>query len=196
MFDTLNDEQQAVVDFDGGPLRVIAGAGTGKTTALTARVAGLVERGIRPDRVLLLTFTRRAARQMMRRHAARIGLPEGFSVLDAADAADVLDLVRDELGWSTRKDRRLPRKTTLLDLYSRSVNTQRRLSTVIEAAAPWALELKAEIAEICRAYVERKRALGLLDFDDLLLWHRAALLDDALGPRLAGAFDHVLVDEY
>src|SRR5437763_10700691 len=68
MFDlALNPEQQAVVAFDGGPLRVIAGAGTGKTTALTARVAGLVERGTRPDRVLLLTFTRRAARQMMSR---------------------------------------------------------------------------------------------------------------------------------
>jgi len=225
MFDlALNSEQQAVVDFDGGPLRVIAGAGTGKTTALTARVAGLVERGIQPHRVLLLTFTRRAARQMMRRarartgerggarlaggtfhsvahhtlrrHASRIGLPEGFSVLDAADAADVFDLVREELGWATRKDRRLPRKATLLDLYSRSVNTQQRLATVIETAAPWALDLKDEIAEICRAYVERKRTLGLLDFDDLLLWHRAALLDDALGPRLARAFDHVLVDEY
>jgi len=72
MFDTLNDEQHAVVEFDGGPLRVIAGAGTGKTTALTARVAGLVERGTRPDRVLLLTFTRRAARQMMSRAQGRV----------------------------------------------------------------------------------------------------------------------------
>ena len=125
MFDTLNEEQKAVVDFDGGPLRVVAGAGTGKTTALTARVAGLVERGTRADRVLLLTFTRRAARQMMRRarararedgshrlvggtfhsvahhtlrrHAAQLALPEGFSVIDAADAADVFDLVR---GWA------------------------------------------------------------------------------------------------
>ena len=224
MFDTLNDEQHAVVEFDGGPLRVIAGAGTGKTTALTARVAGLVERGTRPDRVLLLTFTRRAARQMMsraqgrvrdrgrtrlvggtfhsfahqtlRRYAAQLALPEGFSVIDAADAADVFDLVREEQGWAQRKDRRYPRKGTLLNLYSRAVNAQQRLSEVIAADAPWALDVKDEIAEVCRGYVERKRALGLLDFDDLLLWHRAALLDDVLGPRLAGAFDHVLVDEY
>src|SRR6478672_8010282 len=224
MFDTLNDEQQAVVDFDGGPLRVIAGAGTGKTTALTARVAGLVERGTRPDRVLLLTFTRRAARQMMsraqgrlrergrtrlvggtfhsfahqtlRRHAARLALPEGFSVIDAADAADVFDLVREEHGWATRKDRRYPRKGTLLHVYSRAVNAQQRLSEVIASDAPWAIDVTDEIADVCRGYVERKRALGLLDFDDLLLWHRAALLDEALGPRLAGAFDHVLVDEY
>lgn len=220
----LNEEQQAVVDFDGGPLRVFAGAGTGKTTALTARVGRLVERGAEPTRVLLLTFTRRAARQMMNRahahtrakgtarlvggtfhsfahrtlrsHAARLGLPEGFSVIDTADAADVFDLVREEHGWAKRKDRRFPRKATLLDLYSRSVNTQERLSTVVQTAAPWAFEVKDEIAAICRAYVERKRALGLLDFDDLLLFHRAALLDDSVGPRLAGAFDHVLVDEY
>jgi DNA helicase-2/ATP-dependent DNA helicase PcrA len=174
--------------------------------------------------VLLLTFTRRAARQMMsraqvrvrargrvrlvggtfhsfahhtlRRHAAHLALPEGFSVIDAADAADVFDLVREEQGWATRKDRRLPRKATLLNLYSRAVNAQRRLSDVIADDAPWAIDVKDEIAEVCRGYVDRKRALGLLDFDDLLLWHRAALVDDGLGPRLAGAFDHVLVDEY
>ena len=224
MFDSLNDEQHAVVAFDGGPLRVIAGAGTGKTTALTARVAGLVERGTRPDRVLLLTFTRRAARQMMsrararvdargpvrlvggtfhsfahqtlRRYATQLALPEGFSVIDAADAADVFDLVREEQGWAERRDRRFPRKATLLNLYSRAVNAQERLSVVVADAAPWAVDLTDEIAGVCRGYVERKRALGLLDFDDLLLWHRAALLDDALGPRLARAFDHVLVDEY
>src|SRR5688500_5586736 len=172
MFDTLNDEQQAVVDFDAGPLRVIAGAGTGKTTALTARVAGLIARGTRPDRVLLLTFTRRAARQMMngaaaraserrirlvggtfhsvahqtvRRHAAHLALPEGFSIIDAADAADVFDLVREEHGWAKRKDRRFPRKATLLNLYSRAVNAQERLSDVLADAAPWALDVKDEI---------------------------------------------------
>ena len=125
MFDLdLNEEQRAVVEFDGATLRVIAGAGTGKTTALTARVAGLVDRGVRPDRILLLTFTRRAARQMMRRARActarrdgpalvggtfhsvahrtlrrmgpRLGLPDGFSVIDTADAADVFDLLREE----------------------------------------------------------------------------------------------------
>src|SRR5262245_53663583 len=131
MFDLdLNEEQRAVAEFDGATLRVIAGAGTGKTTALTARVARLVDRGVRPDRVLLLTFTRRAARQMMRRaegctarhdgsrlaggtfhsvahrtlrrHAARLGLPESFSVIDTADAADVFDLLREEQGWAGR----------------------------------------------------------------------------------------------
>jgi hypothetical protein len=136
------------------------------------------------------------AHQTLRRYAAQLALPEGFSVIDAADAADVFDLVREEHGWAQRKDRRYPRKGTLLNLYSRAVNAQQRLSEVIAADAPWALDVKDDIADVCRGYVERKRALGLLDFDDLLLWHRAALLDDVLGPRLAGAFDQVLVDEY
>jgi DNA helicase-2/ATP-dependent DNA helicase PcrA len=224
MFDTvLNPEQQAVADFEGGPLCVVAGAGTGKTTALTARVAGVVERGTVADRVLLLTFTRRAARQMLRRargrigdrgrdvrggtfhsvahhtlrrHATGLGLPEGFSVIDTADACDVFDLVREELGWAARKDRRLPKKATLLDVYSRAVNAQQPLSSSIEAVAPWALDMREEIVEVCRSYVDRKRALALLDFDDLLLWHHAALVDDRLGPRLAQQWDHVLVDEY
>jgi DNA helicase-2/ATP-dependent DNA helicase PcrA len=224
MFDTLlNPEQQAVADFDGGPLRVVAGAGTGKTTALTARVAGVVERGTVPHRVLLLTFTRRAARQMLRRarhhlgdrgrdvrggtfhsiahhtlrrHAPQVGLPEGFSVIDTADACDVFDLVREELGWATRKDRRLPKKATLLEVYSRAVNAQQPLSAVVQVVAPWAFDVNEEIVEVCRAYVDRKRVLALLDFDDLLLWHHAALVDERLGPRLAQEWDHVLVDEY
>src|ERR671938_316102 len=103
---TLNEEQAAVAEFDGGPLRVLAGAGTGKTTALTARVAHLVDRGTRPERVLLLTFTLRA-------HGPRVGLADGFSVLDPADAAALFDLVREEHGWARRTDRRLPRKQLL-----------------------------------------------------------------------------------
>ncbi|MCB0904625.1 MAG: UvrD-helicase domain-containing protein, partial [Actinobacteria bacterium] len=127
LLDGLNDEQRAVAQFDEpAALRVLAGAGTGKTTALTARVARIVADGTPAERVLLLTFTRRAARQMidrshtrlahaglrsgrvsggtfhsvahrtLRQHAARLGLPEGFSVLDPSDAADVMDVVRDE----------------------------------------------------------------------------------------------------
>src|SRR5258705_9166841 len=162
--DRLNEEQRAAATFDGDQLRILAGAGTGKTTTLTARVAWLVESGIPPERVMALTFTRRAARQMshrieswlagsatahrrrqgrvvagtfhsiahrtLRRHAVALGLPEGFSVLDAGDAADVIDLVREEQG-ATATGRRFPKKGTLLDLYSRSVNMQRPLSVVV-----------------------------------------------------------------
>jgi DNA helicase-2/ATP-dependent DNA helicase PcrA len=222
----LNDEQRAVAQFDGGPLRVLAGAGTGKTTALSARVARLVADGIPAERVLLLTFTRRAARQMvdrsqarlaraqirsgrvaggtfhsvahrtLRQHAARLGLPEGFSVLDPADAGDVMDVVRDETVKDLPNSRRFPRKSTLLDLYSRAVDTSTPVAEVVTAMAPWASDLVEPIGAVCKAYIARKRRLGLLDFDDLLLHWRQALRDDLVGASLGGMYDHVLVDEY
>ena len=218
----LNDEQRAAVDHDGGPLLVLAGAGTGKTTTLTARVARLLERGVPAHRVLLLTFTRRAAREMLGRataavgsrgrtpwggtfhsvahrvigaNAAGLGLAGGFAVLDPSDAADLLDLVREEHGLA-RAGRRTPRKGTLLDLYSRTVNTGRPLSATVADTAPWCADLVAPIGELFAAYVARKRARALLDFDDLLLYWRAAVRDDALGRRLGALFDEVLVDEY
>ena len=228
----LNEAQRAAVSHDGGPLRVLAGAGTGKTTTLSARVAWLLENGIPAERILLLTFTRRAARQMLdrtaammaahqrdgryalttssvmggtfhaiahrtlRRYSLALGIPEGFSVLDPSDAADVIDLVREEGCYAQSSGQRFPRKALLLDLYSRAVNTGMSISTVTAAAAPWANDVVEQIIEICRAYVASKRAGGMLDFDDLLLLWRAAALDDRLGPRLASSFDHILVDEY
>jgi DNA helicase-2/ATP-dependent DNA helicase PcrA len=220
VFEGLNDEQRAAVEHEGGPLLVLAGAGTGKTATLTARVARLLQRGVPAERILLLTFTRRAAREMLARaaagrngrvpwggtfhsiahrmvstHAAALGLARGFGVLDPSDAADLLDLVRDEHGLA-RTGRRVPRKGTLLDLYSRTVNTQTPLSETVAAVAPWCADLTEQVADLFRAYVARKRARALLDFDDLLLYWRAAVGDDVLGRRLAALFDHVLVDEY
>ncbi len=233
MFDflaELNPEQRAAATFETpAPLRIVAGAGTGKTTALASRVAWLLASGTPPERVLLLTFTRRAARQLLartetmlarvptprrgagrvqggtfhsvahrtlRHHAPRLGLPDGFSVLDTSDATDLFDLVRDQhLGSSTAR-RRLPRKGLLLDLYSRAVNTGQPLSDVIAVVAPWCGELTESVATMCKEYVVRKRALGLLDFDDLLLYWRAAALDAIVGRQLAAEFDHILVDEY
>ena len=228
--DRLNEEQRAAATFDGDQLRILAGAGTGKTTALIGRIAWLVEQGIPAERVMALTFTRRAAREMMhrcdallrdasgpdrsrrrrrivggtfhsiahrtlRRHAVALGLPEGFSMLDGGDAADVIDLVRDEHG-AAGKGRRFPKKGTLLDVYSRAVNTQRPLSAVIDEVAPWCADQVEPIASICRGYVNRKRVLGLVDFDDLLLYWRAAAADDRLGPLLSSEVDHICVDEY
>jgi DNA helicase II / ATP-dependent DNA helicase PcrA len=215
----LNEEQRVAVEHDGGPLLVLAGAGTGKTTTLTARVARLLERGVPAHRVLLLTFTRRAAAEMLGRAAAdrrqqpwggtfhsvahriiaanatALGLPGGFAVLDPPDAADLLDLVREEQGLA-RAGRRTPKKALLLDLYSRSVNTGRPLSETVAETAPWAADLVEPIAGVIKAYVARKRARALLDFDDLLLYWRAAARDEVLGRKLAGLFDEVLVDEY
>ncbi len=215
----LNDEQRAAVEHDGGPLLVLAGAGTGKTTTLTARVGRLLELGVPAHRVLLLTFTRRAAAEMLGRaardrrqkpwggtfhsvahrivaaNAAALGLPGDFAVIDPADAADLLDLIREEQGLA-RAGRRTPRKGLLLDLYSRSVNTGRPLSETLAETAPWAADLVEPVADVIKAYVARKRSRALLDFDDLLLYWRAAVRDEVLGRRLAGLFDAVLVDEY
>ena len=162
----LNDEQRTAATFSGGPLLILAGAGTGKTTTLCARVAWLVSQGVAPERIMLLTFTRRAAREMLQRartmmalpsgssrgvvggtfhsvahrfvrtHAAALGLGDGFAVLDAGDAADLLDLIREEHGYAQSR-RRFPRKSTLLDVYSRTVNFQKPLSEVVAEAFPW-----------------------------------------------------------
>lgn len=236
MFDQLahlDAQQLAVATKETKRLRVLAGAGTGKTTALTARTAQLVlSGGVPAERVLLLTFTRRAARQMtsrtatiiaraqrngasgpkagrivggtfhsvahqtLRRHAQAIGLSPGFGVLDPADSADLIDVVRDqEINEATLR-RRIPRKATLLSIYSRAVASGTPISDVVAKTAPWAQESTTEIASICQSYVARKTQLGVLDFDDLLLYWREALLTDSLGDHLARRYDHILVDEY
>ncbi len=219
--DELNEEQRAAATHARGPLLILAGAGTGKTTTLCARVAWLVSEGVPSERILLLTFTRRASREMLqrarglvpassrvlggtfhsvahrlvRRHASALGLPGGFGVLDAGDAADVLDLLREEHGHAQAKTR-FPRKGTLLDIYSRTINAQEPLSGVIEAHFPWCSDHREAISTLFKAYTARKKALGVIDLDDLLLFWRALAADEVIGPRLAASFDHVLVDEY
>jgi DNA helicase II / ATP-dependent DNA helicase PcrA len=220
---SLNEEQRRAVTHPAGPLLILAGAGTGKTTTLCARVAWLVEQGVSPERILLLTFTRRAAREMLSRTRALLGIKttsrfvvggtfhsvayrtilreagalglEDVSLFDAADGADLLDLLREELGLASL-ERRFPRKATLLDIYSRTVNAQRELSEVLGESFPWCADHGDEIADLFRAYTVRKRELNVLDLDDLLLYWRAAACDDLLGSRLAGQYEHVLVDEY
>ena len=223
--DELNPEQRAAATHSGGPLLILAGAGTGKTTTLCARVAWLLSEGVPADRILLLTFTRRAAREMVERarvlveraaphaglvvggtfhsvghrmvrlHASSVGLDPGFGVLDAGDAADLLDFVRQEQGHAASR-RRFPRAQTMLDIYSRAVNAQTPLAEVLAESFPWCAEHRDALAETFRAYGARKRALGLVDLDDLLVYWRALAADELIGPRMGGAFDHVLVDEY
>jgi DNA helicase-2/ATP-dependent DNA helicase PcrA len=223
-FEELNPQQRTAVRHPSGPLLILAGAGTGKTTTLCARVAWLVGEGVAPERMLLLTFTRRAAREMLqraralvampngargvmggtfhsvahhfvRRHAAALGLSAGFGVLDAGDAADVLDMVREEHGHAQR-GRRFPKKSTLLDMYSRTVNAQRPLSELLADAFPWCEEHRDDIASLFKAYTARKRALGVVDLDDLLLYWRGLAADEIVGGQLERQFDHVLIDEY
>jgi DNA helicase-2/ATP-dependent DNA helicase PcrA len=223
-FVALNAEQQRAVRHLGGPLLVLAGAGTGKTTTLCARVAWLVAAGVAPERILLLTFTRRAAREMLQRtrayvrlptvstvvmggtfhsvahrfvrlHASALGLAPGFGVLDAGDAADLIDLIREEHGHAQSR-RRFPRKATLLDIYSRTVNAQQPVAAVVAEQFPWCEEHLEALSPLFKVYSARKRALGILDLDDLLLYWRALVLDEVVGPTIEDSFDHVLIDEY
>jgi len=218
-----------------GPLLVIAGAGTGKTSTLAHRVAHLLLQGVPAERTLLLTFTRRAAIHMTRRaqqvmaealasahggsrvpehlrlpwsgtfhaignrlirsYAQRLGLDPSFSVLDRADAADLMDVVRHRLGYS-KTEKRFPRKDTCLGIYSHRVNTQQPLRHTLETVYPWCLDWEEELTKLCRAYVEAKLEQQVLDYDDLLLYWQVMMQDAALAAEIGRRFDHVLVDEY
>src|SRR5690242_4520350 len=221
MFAKLNSAQRAAACHDARPLLILAGAGTGKTNTLAHRVAHLILEGTSPQRVLLLTFSRRAALEMirraqriagdvrlpwsgtfhsvanrlLRRHCARVGLAPSFSVLDRADAADLMDLVRHELGFS-KSEKRFPRKDTCLAIYSHRVNTQGSLRDTLDTVFPWCAEWEPELTRLYRAYVERKLEHQALDYDDLLLYWHAMLEDERLAREIGGDFDHILVDEY
>jgi len=220
----LDERQRAAVLHGNDPLVIVAGAGTGKTRTLVSRVACLVDRGVDPGRILLLTFTRRAAADMVSRasvlcpdraagsrlwggtfhamahrlvvaHAESLGLPPAPSVLDAGDARDLLDLLRHDVDL-TGTAVRMPRPDALADVYSRAVNSGRPARELIAAEFPWCAPHTEQVLELCRSYVARKRERGLLDFDDLLLAWRSLLANPVVGPTVRGRWDHVLVDEY
>ncbi len=223
ILDGLNEQQRRAVTHECGPLLVLAGAGTGKTRTLVARAAWLRDnQGLPPSRILLLTFTRRAASDMLsraasagnrpaericggtfhaiahkiiRQHAESFSLPPQFTILDQADTTEILDVLRPDHGLA-EVGQRAPRAGTCADIYTRCVNTGRPVSEVVAASFPWCVPFTSELAGLFRAYTARKRARHLLDFDDLLLLWQAALADRAAGPVLRGMFDAVLVDEY
>ncbi|SIN95730.1 ATP-dependent helicase [Paraburkholderia phenazinium] len=233
----LNDAQREAVEYDTGnvtqptgALLVIAGAGSGKTNTLAHRVANLVVKGVDPRRILLLTFSRRAAVEMTRRvtriagqalgaraavaqgltwsgtfhgigarllreYAELIGLAPTFTINDREDSADLMNLVRHELGLSA-KERRFPSKGTCLAIYSRVVNTGAALADVLNDAFPWCREWEADLRLLFATYVEAKQKQSVLDYDDLLLYWSLMAEQPAIAADLAGRFDHVLVDEY
>ncbi len=221
--DELNSAQRRAVTFGDGPLLVIAGAGTGKTRTLACRVAYLIHQGVSPDRILLLTFTRRAAAEMLRRaehltgpgatgkvwggtfHAVSnrllriygraLDLPGDFTVIDQGDAADMMNLIRNDLGLA-KKERRFPRKSTLVAIYSRTVNAQRPLGEVLDEQFPWCVRDREGIASIFENYTARKREHHVVDYDDLLLYWRALAGAPRVGKTVTDRFEHVLVDEY
>jgi DNA helicase II / ATP-dependent DNA helicase PcrA len=243
-FDALNPQQRRAATFgtavpekgvNAGPMLILTGAGTGKTNTLAHRTAHLVLNGTDPSRILMLTFTRRAAQEMIKRtqgivaevmsdrgkagdrsvvsrliwagtfhsvgsrilrlYAKHLGLDPNFTVLDRSDAADLMDVVRHELGFSG-KEKRFPRKDACLAIYSYRVNTRLSLKQTLEEQYPWCREWEADLTRLYREYVGRKQKNRVLDFDDLLLYWHVMMQNPALAQSLAKNFDHVLVDEY
>ncbi len=233
----LNPEQRRAVEHDvagdacTGPLLVIAGAGSGKTNVLAHRVAHLVANGADPGAILLLTFSRRAADEMVRRverilrqvaagrprlagaklawagtfhsigarllreYAPRVGLDPAFTIHDREDSADLLNLVRHELGLADT-GKRFPRKNTCLAIYSAAVNTLAPLGDVLQRRYPWCVEWEDELKRLFLAYVEAKQAQHVLDYDDLLLYWGQIAGEPTLAREIGARFSHVLVDEY
>jgi len=223
--DDLNAQQRDAVTHGNGPILVVAGAGTGKTKTLAYRVAYLISQGTDPGRILLLTFTRRAAQEMLHRAAnviARgtsatgrvwggtfhsianrllrtqvkaVGLRKDFTVLDQGDAENLMNLIRHDLDLH-KMERRFPRKRTCLAIYSRCINTSDDLHRVLEREYPWCIEWEEEFREIFTRYVARKQERNVLDFDDLLLYWAQLVADPHAAAELSARFDHILVDEY
>lgn len=218
----LNAEQEAAVQHTGSPLLVVAGAGTGKTKTLVSRVVRIIEDGADPSRILLLTFTRRSAAEMLgrvkgastnrsagqvwggtfhsvanrlvRHFGAAAALPSGFTVLDHSDSVDLMGIVRNEHGFGERS-KRFPRKETIAGIYSRMVNSQAKLADVLEQDYPWCFDNLEDLKAIFGDYMTLKRANQVLDFDDLLLFWRG-LTVSPVGGAMRDLFDHILIDEY
>ena len=231
----LNQEQRRAVKhgvkdgsaLDARPLLVIAGAGSGKTKTLAHRVAHLVVNGIDPHRILLLTFSRRAALDMtgrvkritgaamgigqvdlpwagtfhavgariLREYADRIGLKPSFTILDRSDAADLMDVVRHDLGLS-KKESRLPGKDTCLAIYSFAINSGGSIKATLRDKFPWCIDWKGDLRKLFAEYVAAKQRQNVMDYDDLLLAWAEMMNDADLAAELGSRFDHVLVDEY
>jgi len=236
--DKLNADQRRAVEYgieaDGdlrhGPLLIIAGAGSGKTSTLAHRLAHLIVHGADPRRILLMTFSRRAAATMARRierivtaaganpalasaalswsgtfhgigarllrdHARQIGLEPAFTIHDREDSADLMNLVRHDLGFADSKSR-FPTKGTCLAVYSRCVNAEEELAAVLAKVFPWCAAWEEELRALFAAYVEAKQRQHVLDYDDLLLYWAHMMAEASIAAEISGRFDHVLVDEY
>ena len=234
----LNDQQRRAVEHGigpdkaiGGPLLVIAGAGSGKTNTLAHRVAHLIVNGADPRRILLMTFSRRAAGEMARRaeriisqvmgtsagpvadalvwsgtfhgigarllreYAANLGMDPQFSIHDREDSADLLNIVRHDLGLHESASR-FPAKGTCLAIYSRAVNAEAELDETLRDNFPWAAMWEPQLRELFSAYVAAKQDQNVLDYDDLLLCWAMMMREPAIAADVGARFDHILVDEY
>ena len=219
----LNDAQRAAVTALPGPALVIAGAGSGKTRTLTYRVAYLLEQGVPADRILLLTFTNKAAKEMMgrvtdligqdmselwggtfhsighrvlRRHAETLGFNRSFTIQDREDAKGLVNACIAEAEIDV-KATRFPKPDVVGDIGSLAINKQQTVREVIEDRYPWFEPLSAQIEDVLTRYTARKQAQGLMDFDDLLvLWLKLLKEHEEVRELYQKRFQFVLVDEY
>jgi DNA helicase-2/ATP-dependent DNA helicase PcrA len=219
----LNPSQLEAVTHIEGPLLVIAGAGSGKTRALTYRAAYLVEKGVSPAAILLLTFTRKASQEMLRRaaqlldercekisggtfhsfanamlrkYASHIGLNPAFGILDRTDSEDLIGLLRKEFQPATRQ-RSFPRKKTLADIFSRAVNKASSLEEIIANDYPHFESHFETISRLQQAFENRKQEHHFLDYDDLLIYLRRLLSDYPVArERISAGYQYIMVDEY
>ncbi len=220
----LNDEQYAAVTAPPGPLLVLAGAGSGKTRTLTYRVAHLLTQGVRPHEILLLTFTNKAAREMLHRvqdltgveahrfwggtfhhighkilrvHGEVVGLSRAFTILDAGESESLLREVADEKDHGFFKEKTHPRPGPLFEIISFARNTRRPLGETIARFYPQHEELSDLIGGFAAAYRERKRRQSVVDYDDLLeYWLEVLRAAPDVAAHLQQRFRHTLVDEY
>ncbi|MBA4323364.1 MAG: hypothetical protein C0408_11160, partial [Odoribacter sp.] len=219
----LNSSQLEAVIHTKGPLLVIAGAGSGKTRTLTYRVARLVEEGISPGSILLLTFTRKAAQEMLRRaaglldhrcenisggtfhsfanhilrkHSRQIGLGSGFNIIDRHDSEALIGLLRKEM-LNTSLQSSFPRKHTLATIFSKAVNKVLTLEDVIYNDYPHFTDDLDKIIAINKAYAGRKTEHHYLDYDDLLICFKTLMEEHPdLRHRISSSYEHIMVDEY
>lgn len=218
----LNPDQRAAAEATEGALLVVAGAGTGKTRVIEARTAMLLERGVPPERILLMTFTRKAAQEMLLRAAMRhplaakvdggtfhgvayrivsryhqvLGLPRAPTIIDEDDAANAIASVIARHGLDQDKERRLPKKTAMAQLFSRATNLGRPLREVVEAQLPDFADVSDRMQAVRKAYIHYKWERAYVDYDDLLVLTAQLLSKPDLARRVASSWDYLLVDEY
>ncbi len=219
----LNPAQLEAVMHDEGPALVIAGAGSGKTRIIVYRVARLIEKGVPPQAILMLTFTRRAAQEMLgrveqlvgercrqvaggtfhsfanvmlRRYGQAIGLSPNFTILDRGDMEDLINLLRAQMGLAS-SEHRFPKKSTLAEMISIARNKARTLEEEIALEYPHFIDQTEKIVRLASAYADYKRSRGLLDYDDLLYTLAELLHNNAeIRRRISALHRYIMVDEY
>lgn len=218
----LNENQLRAAIKKEGSVLVIAGAGSGKTKTLTYRVARLIEDGIAPENILLLTFTKKAADEMLnrattvldnrcekvaggtfhsfanyilRKYSNFLELKNNFTIMDRADAEDVINHLTGQI--VPKKEKRFPRKGTILDIYSKTINKSISAQEVIQGEFRQFEHCTDTIIEIHKAYVQYKRQNSLLDYDDLLLYLKVLLSsNDGIRKKISNQYKYIMIDEY